>query len=453
MVYTTVQGGYVSIIPTERALLGICIVSDKAREYALQKIAPDYFLAPSHQHIYQGIKELADTNLDELTLVGHLRTKGTLEESGGASFIMSLGSAFPSLNSYKSYCDLVFAEYGRRQATLAAAEITKAAEQASEIDTILENADALLSTIRNKVSLAKGEVGQHISLVQKTYEEWEQTQGIPFPFSDLNNIARGQHPGNVIMTGGYSADGKTWWGLQCAEEAASLKYKTAYITLEMPKMELYERLLIQYPNVTDADILSRNETEAIQRRKKYLLGYPLYMYDSDDGMDNIGAIEREVMRAYAEGDPYKYIVIDHMHLMNHGSADMRIAIGETMKRAKSLAVKYGVVIHFLGQLRRATDKGKNKFPMPTMADFRESSAIENIADFIMMVWRERDEEQQPMNTGKLIIAKVRRGQAPHPISITWKEDVCKFIVTPSLGTWRPVKTAWGAERPEETVVY
>ena len=427
----------------EKAVLGCAIVSQDARDYVVSKLSPDHFAVSSHRIIFNAIADAAG-ELDEVILIERLKTLGVVEEIGGSGIVFNLTSSIPAVSNYKAYAESVIEHYGRRSISLLADEMSSLAADDTDSDALLEKIAAEAAQIRAKTSVGRKAVGQSITEVAQLYESEVVTEGIPFPFSDLNLINRGQHPGNIIITTGWSGHGKTWWLLQCAEEAAGLGHKVGFVTLEMPKIELYQRLLLQDPYVTQKDVHDRVVNESTTRRREAIHRLNITVFDWTDGLGTPEGCLREIARAEAEGQPYSYFIIDHMHLMDltpDGKSDYRLAFGDAMRKMKRGAVQHKLVMHFGAQLRRADRGGKVRFPVFTMQDLREASHIENIADFIGGPWRETDgESHHPLNTGKFLIVKVRGGTHPEPIPVIWQEDRCRF--TPSSRFFTPAVHAY-----------
>lgn len=251
---------------------------------------------------------------------------------------------------------------------------------------------------------------------------------VPFPFEELNRGKGGYRGGEVVVLGGYTGDGKTWVALQALESACRRGVRAAYFSMEMTESQLRARLVAQAGHSLSGVESESVPLEALEPRLAELDAWPFVVYE---GATTVERIKAEVRRAQVEGDPFGVVIVDHLHLMHipGRGGDYRINLNNALTELKTLANGTKTPLFLLAQLNRPDRSGKVKFPPPTLASLRESTAIEQIADYVMFIYRHRDADdpERRMPSGLLGIAKQRQGNPPPVIDVRFDPHQLRFV--------------------------
>lgn len=313
------------------------------------------------------------------------------------------------------YDGIRFARQVREHAALrrlesAGVRIAQLARGGHDSEELLELARGELEAVPGTTATGVTMLGDVIdSKIQALDEPAKYT---PTPWTDLNEIIRGWRPGALYVLGARPGVGKTIFGLQAAIALADTG-AVAFASLEMTDQELMSRVIAQTAEVPLGRLdgtTDSSDTQLTQRDWKHIAAtrarwqdMPLAINDhSGSTVESIVAHARAVNRE----TPLAAIVVDYLQLMTGDSRDPRprheVVAAHT--RALKLAAKdLGVPVLLLSQLNRASQARNDK--RPTLADLRESGAIEQDADVVLLLHSE-DDEPDDVN---LLVAKNRHG--------------------------------------------
>jgi len=193
--------------------------------------------------------------------------------------------------------------------------------------------------------------------------------------------------GRIYSVGAYTSDGKTRFGLQGFRSLAEAGVHVGYFTLEMPERGL-RNILVAHRGVP-LDL-----TEHPWRLKRD--GDKLALYHQ--ALEEIGGWTADVvfesgMNAdkiieYTRDREYDVIVVDHLHRFSWGE---RRDLETQVQKLTNLALDANVCVVMMCQLRRHNTNGYGgeAFPEPTIADFKETSVIEQESSMCLAIWRKR----------------------------------------------------------------
>ena len=429
----------------EQAMLGSMLSGvEFGMRVALESLDADDFHSPQHQTIFRSLRamHLDGIGIDLLTATTRLKQErvevgkkrgemqSALEFIGGAGYLSQLMDSTPAIANSRAYATAVRDTAARRRLVITGHEIASTGYE-GELDAVdaIDAATGKLIGVREAYDrrtdrgLATGD----------TFADWYRSQfqpdadvtpRIPFPLDRLNrHTSGGQAAGWVVVTGGYSNEGKSWWGLDTMEAflAAGDTGRGLYISGEMPSDELWERFVAMGVPGTPYSLLQERSPRAYAASESRLrwvesLGDRLVVVDDEASVDRIASmLATERMR----GKPFRYVVIDHLLLLDlpAGRDDLRVKLGRMLKQLKRLAIRHRCTIHVLSQLRRPVAGASVP---PTMHDFKETGDIENIADVALLLHRDRDASGDPEVTGTMRVGKNRAGAFRGPIQVSFQ---------------------------------
>ncbi len=391
----------------------------------LQDAGPAAFFRESHQKLYDLFRELYDRDLpiDAIVIKDELARRGQFDSIGGWDFLAGLVNAVPSALRAAYYARLVRDKYLLRELINATHRITEAAFSTSDPpQTTLDYAESeIFKVTERRVTTAAQALPD---LVRETFEKIRSRvdgglTGMPTGLIELDELTSGLQPGELIIVAGRPSMGKTAFGLNIAEHVAIVeKRPVMFFSLEMSRQQVAQRVLCSRARV-DAHRLRRgrhthDDLNALDHVQREVAGAPLLVDDASALSSlELAARARTAMRKYA----IEAVFVDYLQLMRApGVKDRHLEVGAISAGLKKLAKDLNIPVIAMAQLNRQVEGAQRRGNRPRMSDLRESGAIEQDADVIMLLHRESyyktpgsDPNDVEDNTAEIIIAKQRNG--------------------------------------------
>ena len=258
--------------------------------------------------------------------------------------------------------------------------------------------------------------------------------GVTTGFADLDKLTSGMQPSDLFILAGRPSKGKPAFALTLAQNAAVKGKKTVCIfSLEMSREQLVQRMLCSDSGVNMQSVRTGTITDAelirIASSLDPLSKASIYIDDSAGG--SVAEIRSKCRRLQSRVG-LDMVVIDYLQLMQtSGRYDNRVLeISETTRKLKILARELNVPIILLSQLSRGPEQRRDL--RPVMADLRESGAIEQDADVIMLLYRPAVYDAEADNTTEVIVAKHRNGPTA-TVKLAWIDSSAKFADLDTTG--------------------
>jgi replicative DNA helicase len=405
----------------EQACLGAVLIDPEAVPSVLRFIRPEDFYVNANREVFAGIVSLYEKGqkADLITLTDELRLLGTLDRAGGPGYIANLTSVTPSSANVEYYARIVQEASIRRSLLRLSADIVSSAhDESTESAVVLDEAQARIFEIcnnRQAVSYksVKELLPETIKTIEKLFKNKDAYTGVPSGLPDLDMMTSGFQNSELVIIGARPSVGKTALAMSMASHIAiKERISCAFFSLEMADMAIMQRLISSEARIASTKIRSGlikpSDFNALMEAAGRIYEAPLYIID----MPNIKLLDLRTMarRLKAERD-VKIIFVDYLTLITHENASLQRweQISDISRSLKSLARELRIPVVALSQLKREAE-GKQ----PTLADLRESGSIEQDADLILFLHREREsnkskEEQSPVLATELIVAKQRNG--------------------------------------------
>lgn len=248
-----------------------------------------------------------------------------------------------------------------------------------------------------------------------------RTDGIKTGITNLDLVTSGLKPGQLVVLGGRPSMGKTAFALSVVRNAAQTGRTVAVFSLEMTREEVCHRILADLSRVMLAKIathtLDRNEFTAITAAANAMHKYRIFV---GENADNLGGVCRQIKHQHG----LDLVVVDYLQLMATRARSREQEIATLSRQLKLLAKQLGCPVLVLSQLNRDLEKRACK--RPSMSDLRESGAIEQDADIVLLLWRPGYyDDEADQTAAELIVDKHRNG----PIGIvpmTWNKTTATF---------------------------
>ena len=410
-------------LEAERSILGAILVHNDAFNTAAQTIDTRDFYRDAHRRIFARMIALNERGqaIDFVTLKEELVRNGELDDVGGPAYVASLADGVPRATNVEYYARIVKEKSTLRSLIFAANKIlTNAYEADQDSDLILDEAESAIFAVADD-RLKAGFIPMS-DLVRESYPKIEQlfehkrlVTGVPTGFVDLDEMTRGFQAGDLIIIAARPSMGKTSLALNVAQHVALQPSHTVGVfSLEMSKESLFLRLLTSEAQIDSHRLM----TGAIGHKDYGRISHALEMLSAMrlfiDDSAGISVLEmRAKARRLQAEHGLNLIVVDYIQLMStRGRFENRtLELGAISRSLKGLAKELNVPIVVLSQLSRAPESRSDH--RPQLSDLRESGALEQDADVVIMIYREdaynRDPNHPDAGTAELILAKQRNG--------------------------------------------
>lgn len=427
-------------VEAEEALLGALLIDEDRIVQLAPRLDKDLFYIHRNGHIWQAIANLHERRaaVNLVTLCDELGRMGKLKEVGGASYITGLISGTPTSLHAEHYADIVIRTSFQRRLIDTAGEISRMAWSSEEANPVDISADAEKIWLRAIKSLQADETVDNMALMGKVGNRLEQVYsaksrgiiGLPTGLTDLDRLLGGLQRSNLIMIAGRPGMGKSALALNIAMNAAEKHLARCLIfSLEMSDEELGQRQVAMRSGV---DLKRLRNGQIKEDEWAHVLGWQSHLADLPIYIDDTpaitpGEIRNRAMRVYAEKGGLDLIIVDYLQLMSGGrrSQNREQEISLISRSLKALARELNIPVIALSQLNRAVENRHDKHP--TLADLRESGALEQDSDIVMFIYRDDyyDKESQIPGIAELIIAKFRSGPTG-TVRVFFKKALTRF---------------------------
>jgi replicative DNA helicase len=439
-------GGFDKLPPqnldAEQAVLGAVLLENSALMKALDHITAEDFYRESHRKIFASMLDLFDKDeaVDLVTLTQQLRGKGDLEAVGGQSYLAELASLVPTAANIRYHSKIVsekaLLRYLLRSSTEIAGKVYEDSTGASELLDFAEKSIFEISDRRIKGSFSnlREVIKDSFEMIEDLYDKKEAITGTPSGFKDLDEKTTGFQRGDLVVVGGRPSMGKTAFALNVAQHVGvDLREHVAVFSLEMSKRQLALRMLCSEAMVDSNNVrkgfIGKADWHKLTSAAGRLSEAPIYIDDSS--AINVLEMRAKARRLKMEHGNLSLVIVDYMQLMQgRGSFERREQeISDISRSLKALAKEIDVPVMALSQLNRSVELRTDK--RPSLADLRESGAIEQDADVILFLYRDevynRDDESK-RGRAEIIIAKQRNGPTG-TVGLSFLNHCTKFTDT------------------------
>jgi replicative DNA helicase len=410
-------------LEAERSVLGAILVHNDAFNLAAQVIDSRDFYRDAHRRIFDKMVSLNERHdaIDFVTLKEALARSGELEEVGGPAYVASLADGVPRATNVEYYARIVKEKSTLRNLIYAANKIlTSAYEGDQEPDLILDEAESSIFAVaddRLKAGFVQMRdlVKDSFPKIEQLFEQKRLITGVPTGFVDLDEMTRGLQGGDLVIVAARPSMGKTSLVLNIAQHVAMQPdLVVGFFSLEMSKESLFLRLLTSEAQVDSHRLMSGAIGGKDYGRISHALETLSAMKLHIDDTANIGVLEMRAKARRLQGEHgLNLLIVDYIQLMTaRGRFENRtLELASISRSLKGLAKELSIPIVVLSQLSRAPESRADH--RPQLSDLRESGALEQDADVVILIYRDdvynRDPNSPDAGTAELIVAKQRNG--------------------------------------------
>lgn len=424
-------------IDAEKSILAAMSLTLDACATAVAKLLPEDFYKEEHRHLFQILLDLYDENQpgDVVSVVEALKKKSLLESCGGVSGVSSVLSSAATAAHLEHHIEIIREKRTLRELIQTATSIvTDSYRPDTEIKELLDQAEKKIFEIaqakveRDFVHI-KTLIRSSIEKAEQLYNMSDELTGLPTGLTKLDEMTNGLQPSDMIVLAARPSMGKTALALNIVEHAAvAHKKSVGFFSLEMSKEQVVFRILCSNAYVGGqalrSGFASKEDFSKLATAASRLAAAPIFI-DDTPGI-TVMEMKGKARRLKAKSD-VQLLVIDYLQLMSGsgGRSDGRQQeISDISRSVKELARELNIPIIILSQLNRAVENRTDHRPM--LSDLRESGAIEQDADVVMMLMRKEyyNSEVEP-GLADLIVAKQRNGPVGD-IKLHFNKDCTRF---------------------------
>jgi len=426
-------------LDAERSVLGAILIDTDSISRIGDVLKPEHFYAPQHAIIFDAILQLyhASKPIDVVTLKSTLEKMKKLSQVGGVAYLSELIAVVPTSAHIEEYASLV-KECSVRRRLISYASVLD--EQARVEDKKL---DELLDAVEGEIfSVSQDNTQKQFRHAKELLELlWEQTEeyaknpgairGIPTGWRKLDEILGGFHNSDLVILAARPSVGKTSFALDIARRATVNHGKAvAVFSLEMPEIQVIERVLGQQIDVSVFELRTGKYTDEVWKRYTEGAGKlsESKLYVVDTPALNIMQLRSMARKLKMEAN-LDMIIIDYLQLMQGSTSRVENRTGEVSEISRSLKIlarELGIPVIALSQLNRAIE-GRGSDRRPQLSDLRESGSIEQDADVVIFLSREKlfNPETTKPDVVDITIAKHRNGPIGE-VALRFVEKTTKF---------------------------
>lgn len=431
-------------IEAEQSVLGGLLLDNAAYDRIADTVTQEDFYRYDHRIIFQHIIKLisAGKPADVITVFEALGMSGKAEEVGGLTYLNALAQNTPSAANIRRYAEIVRDRGVLRKLITVSDEIATQAfnPQGKEVKQMLDEAESKIFAIAEEG--ARGAQGwleiqplltQVVERIDELYnrDNTSDVTGVPTGLIDLDKMTSGLQPGDLIIVAGRPSMGKTAFSVNIGENVAiESGLPVAIFSMEMGGAQLAMRMLgsigkLDQHRLRTGRLIDEDWprlTHAIQK-----------LNDAQIFIDETPALSPIELRARSrrlsrQCGRLGLIIVDYLQLMSGNSPGENRAteISEISRSLKGLAKELNCPVIALSQLNRSLEQRPNK--RPVMSDLRESGAIEQDADVILFVYRDKvyNPDTPDQDAAEIIIGKQRNGPIG-TVRLTFLGQYTKFV--------------------------
>lgn len=413
-------------IESEQSVLGGLLIDPNAFD-RIDFLAESDFYREDHRIIFRHISlMLAERKpVDVITVAEHLASSGVSEDQIGLAYLGELANNTPSASNIKRYAEVVSEKRGQRDLLEASNRIAEIAtgETADPVSDRIDKAQAVVFALAERRIQSGSQEAEAVGSIladvvadiHERFDNGGQITGLPTGFADLDEKTCGLQPGDLVIVAGRPSMGKTAFAINVAENVAVHEGLPALVfSMEMNKKQLTERSLASLGGLPMHAIRSGQGIDF--DRMSFAVGQ---LHKAPLHIDDTPALTIMQMRSRARRMARKHglslIVVDYIQLARGDNASTKNGnreqeVSSISRGLKALAKEFNCPVIALSQLNRKVDDRADKRPM--MSDLRDSGAIEQDADIILMMYRDEYYHQNSPEKGiaEIIIGKQRMGE-------------------------------------------
>lgn len=421
----------------EQTVLASCMIDHTAVEKVVNLLSYDDFYYEANKEIYDSIKQIHMQNIpvDAVTVFEELKKRGKIDYIGGFEYLATLTENIITSKNVEAYCNIIREKSTLRKLIGASQEIIeKSYKEDDEVQRIIELAEQRIFSISQNRSINTfSEIKEVLMTVFNQLEERAKSgggiTGLATGYTDLDRMTSGLQKSDLILLAARPSMGKTALALNIAMNVVKNGASVALFSLEMSEKQYVQRIISQEAMVDSTKLRTGNldddDWTRLINTMSLISNYKIYIDDTPSV--TLFEMMSKCRRLKIEKG-LDLIVVDYLQLMSDGGRtdNRQQEISNISRGLKTLARELDCPVLALSQLSRAPELRNDH--RPVMSDLRESGAIEQDADVVMMLYRDEyynKEESEKKGITDVIITKQRNGPVG-TVELAWIGQYTKF---------------------------
>lgn len=412
----------------ERCAIGCMLLDPKVciNEASSKIGSKKCFYDLRHQTVYETLVALSEEGVpvDLVLLAQRLKDKGQLESVGGLTYLAHLSDIVPSSANLEHYLRIVWEKYILRKMIRTCTDfVGRAYDHEDEFEELMDEveSDVLSVSLENNGSgdnrSMKELMQRSVSAIEDLHANKGKIMGIASGLPDIDVLTGGFRPGDMIVVAARPSVGKSSLGMQIAEHVGvDLDLPVGVFSLEMSADSLALRLLCSRARVDiktlkeDGLLCERDFPKLIKAAGEFSKNR--IQIDETSGL-SILQLKARARRMHQQHG-IKLLVVDYLqqlHSTNRRSENRQQEIADISNGLKEIAKELHIPVIVMAQLNREIEK-RNPGSKPRMSDLRESGAIEQDADIVLLLYRKKDDDEEEYSSAVqvgAVLAKQRNG--------------------------------------------
>lgn len=399
----------------EKALIACMVAGPMSIERVTELVTASDFTLPVHKRTFAIVCDMIESGagVSPAAIESELTKAGLLADLGGHDGLLAMRK-----HGRVERFNIVFhAEQLRlhaRKARLHKLLVTAAKELDGQVpdETIVERLEAELHALNaggiNQSEFTSAGDAAEMALGSIRHARETKTKiGLLTGIFELDEMTGGLMPGTVTVLAARPAVGKSCVGAEIAQRVAERGHQVMFANLEMSCEEMGQRFLSRLSGLPSNEMrspekLSDADMEMLSDAAERIRNFPLHFW---------GTTGKTIKQLWAAARRWQathgldFLVVDYMGLLQGSGSDIRERVTNVSQQIKAMARELRIPVLNLCQLNRDSERGGNgKIARPSLADLRDSGAIEQDADNVWFIIRDRDSTDCT-----LFVAKFRNG--------------------------------------------
>jgi replicative DNA helicase len=421
----------------EQTVLASCMIDHTAVEKVVNLLSYDDFYYEANKEIYDSIKQIHMQNIpvDAVTVFEELKKRGKIDYIGGFEYLATLTENIITSKNVEAYCNIIREKSTLRKLISASQEIIeKSYKEDDDVQKIIELAEQRVFSISHNRSINSfSEIKEVLMNVFNQLEERAKSgggiTGLATGYTDLDRMTSGLQKSDLILIAARPSMGKTALALNIAMNVVKNGASVALFSLEMSKEQYVQRIISQEAMVDSTKLrtgsLDDDDWTRVINTMSLISDCKIFIDDTPSV--TLFEMMSKCRRLKIEKG-LDLIVVDYLQLMSDGGRtdNRQQEISNISRGLKTLARELNCPVLALSQLSRAPELRNDH--RPVMSDLRESGAIEQDADVVIMLYRDEyynKEESEKKGITDVIITKQRNGPVG-TVELAWIGQYTKF---------------------------
>ena len=419
-------------LSVERSVLSAMLKEPACIDIAIENLGTrsEVFFSQTHRIIFGAILDLhkkKSEHIDVVSLAYYLSNAKRLDEIGGEVFLAELYSEVATTVNLEGWCKILRDTFILRQMISVCSDSLRRCENPEvPIHQLVDEIESDIYNIRNsesKTSIVeiKDSIRDEFGNLQDMIEGNVEV-GLSTGYTAIDDLTGGLKKGEMFVLAARPSIGKTAIALNIIRNMAldgQKPRRIAFFSLEMTASQISRRFLCSEARISESVFWNKTfDMNNITRLTSAVAKFSKAKIFIDPTAGISVAELRAKCRRLQKMHDIEVIVIDYLQLMkgDSRSESRQQEVAEISSGLKQIAKDLNIPVLVLAQLNRDVDKSMpNASPLPKLNHLRESGAIEQDADIVAFLHRDRDKAKEVLTENQsvdalFIVEKNRNGR-------------------------------------------